>query len=150
MCLESRLYGGTYTKTTAVLYVLLSLTNKKGASSVQGKRGHDHFFFPRGFWEGDGFYFVLFCLHCFRVQCCFCFPVCFFLSFLFRCATLWTPEAYLHDYRPLKSLRASVLAACGFMNFQGFSTTGGWSRSRANEGGPIFVVTWLVSPSSSG
>ena len=94
------------------------------------------------------FCFVLFAL--FSCAVLFLFSGLFFLSFLFRCATLWTPEAYLHDYRPLKSLRASVLAACGFMNFQGFSTTGGWSRSRANEGGPIFVVTWLVSPSSSG
>ena len=83
------------------------------------------FFFFRG---GSGkdivlFWFVLFPLFSCAVLLLFS-RLFFSLSFLFRCATLRTPEAYLHDYRPLNSCaprsRTVIIfvAACGFMSFK--------------------------------
>ena len=95
---------------------------------------------------GGRLFFLLFCFVCTVFVCSvvFVLPFVFFLSFLFRCATLWTPEAYLHDYRPLKSLRASVPDShnsCGRMwihEFSRFFNNRGLVEVEGQRGGTNF------------
>jgi len=102
------------------------------------------FFFRGG--SGREIVFILFCFVCTVFVCSvvFVFQFAFFLSFLFRCATLWAPEAYLHDYRPLKSLRASVPDShnsCGRMwihEFSRFFNNRGLVEVEGQRGGTNF------------